>query len=67
MPFLVYDPYFYIEMQSYIGVLARRKIPIIRPTWRDVTDEEKDKFFKRVQVYSYICIMYVVVNVAGCS
>ena len=55
------------EMQSYIGVLARRKIPIIRPTWRDVTDEEKDKFFKRVQVYSYICIMYVVVNVAGCS
>ena len=41
------------EMQSYIGVLARRKIPIIRPTWRNVTKEEKDKIWLRVQVYSY--------------
>lgn len=46
------------EMQSYIGVLARRKIPIIRSTWREVTNEEKDKFFKRMQVYTYSCVMY---------
>ncbi|KAK9939472.1 hypothetical protein M0R45_016167 [Rubus argutus] len=37
------------EMQSYIGVLARRKIPIIRPTWKQVTQEEKDKIWLRVQ------------------
>ncbi|XP_024178951.1 uncharacterized protein LOC112184961 [Rosa chinensis] len=44
------------EMQSYIGVLARRKIPIIRTTWRTiknhiggVTAEEKEKIWLRVQ------------------
>lgn len=41
------------EMQSYIGVLARRKIPIIRPTWKKVTQEEKDKIWLRVQVCSF--------------
>lgn len=45
-------------MQSYIGVLARRRIPIIRSTWRTyspknlqgVTAEEKDKIWQCVQV-----------------
>ncbi|KAL6137488.1 hypothetical protein ACLB2K_062780 [Fragaria x ananassa] len=45
------------EMKSYIGVLARRKIPIVRTTWRTaskkvpggVTAEEKEKIWEREQ------------------
>ena len=47
------------EMKSYIGVLARRKIPIVRTTWRTarkkvpggVTAEEKEKIWEREQVF----------------
>ncbi|XP_040372966.1 uncharacterized protein LOC121052304 [Rosa chinensis] len=38
------------QMQSYIGVLARRKVPIIRENWKAATDEEKNKIWQRVQV-----------------
>lgn len=49
------------EMKSYIGVLARRKIPIVRTTWRTaskkvpggVTAEEKEKIWERVQVFEF--------------
>ncbi|KAM5580900.1 hypothetical protein ABKV19_010223 [Rosa sericea] len=38
------------ELQSYIGVLARRKVPIIRESWRKATSEEKNKIWSRVQI-----------------
>ncbi|KAM5552517.1 hypothetical protein ABKV19_027060, partial [Rosa sericea] len=37
------------QMQSYIGVLARRKVPIIRENWKAATGEEKNKIWQRVQ------------------
>ena len=38
------------EMQSYIGVLARTKAPIWRPTWKQVPMERKNKIWQCVQV-----------------
>ncbi|XP_062027082.1 uncharacterized protein LOC133743232 [Rosa rugosa] len=36
------------EMQSYIGVLARTKIPISIPDWRDVDPDEKEKIWESI-------------------
>jgi hypothetical protein len=38
------------EMQSYIGVLARTKVPIWRPTWKQVPRDRKNKIWQCVQV-----------------
>ncbi|KAM5549788.1 hypothetical protein ABKV19_000950 [Rosa sericea] len=38
------------QMQSYIGVLARRKVPVIRENWKAATPEEKNKIWQRVQI-----------------
>lgn len=38
------------EMQSYIGVLARTKAPIWRPTWKQVPRDRKNKIWECVQV-----------------
>jgi hypothetical protein len=38
------------EMQSYIGVLARTKAPIWRPTWKQVPRDRKNKIWQCVQV-----------------
>ena len=38
------------NMQSFIGVLARTKIPISIPDWRDVDEDEKQKIWESVQV-----------------
>ncbi|PRQ37919.1 putative transposase, Ptta/En/Spm, plant, transposase, Tnp1/En/Spm [Rosa chinensis] len=37
------------EMQSYIGVLARTKIPISIQDWREVDVDEKDKIWESIQ------------------
>ncbi|KAL6209102.1 hypothetical protein ACLB2K_020045 [Fragaria x ananassa] len=37
------------NMQSFIGVLARTKIPISIPDWRDVDEDEKHKIWESVQ------------------
>ncbi|PRQ35394.1 putative transposase, Ptta/En/Spm, plant [Rosa chinensis] len=36
------------EMKSYIGVLARTKIPISIPDWRDVDPDEKEKIWESI-------------------
>ncbi|PRQ58873.1 putative Ulp1 protease family catalytic domain, putative transposase, Ptta/En/Spm, plant [Rosa chinensis] len=36
------------EMQSYIGVLARTKIPISISDWRDVDQDEKEKIWESI-------------------
>ena len=59
------------EMQSYIGVIARKKIPIVRTNWRTasprnpggVEAEEKAKIWERVKVkesmiFSYSVVLY---------
>lgn len=38
------------EMQSYIGVLARTKIPITIPSWKKVDMEMKNKLWESVEV-----------------
>lgn len=38
------------EMQSYIGVLARTKIPITIPSWKKVDAETKNKLWESVEV-----------------
>ncbi|PRQ24318.1 putative transposase, Ptta/En/Spm, plant [Rosa chinensis] len=38
------------EMQSYIGVLARTKIPITIPTWKKVDAESKNKLWESVEL-----------------
>ncbi|XP_062015019.1 uncharacterized protein LOC133731647 isoform X2 [Rosa rugosa] len=37
------------EMQSYIGVLARTKIPISIQDWREVDVDEKDKIWESIE------------------
>lgn len=39
-----------IEMQSYIGVLARTKVPISVKDWREVDEEAKQKIWEQVTV-----------------
>lgn len=39
------------EMQSYIGVLARTKAPIWRPTWKQVPADRKNKIWECVKVF----------------
>lgn len=39
-----------IEMQSYIGVLARTKAPIWHKSWKQVTKEIKNEIWDYVQV-----------------
>ncbi|PRQ34705.1 hypothetical protein RchiOBHm_Chr5g0072061 [Rosa chinensis] len=38
------------EMQSYIGVLARKKVAISNPTWNDVLMEHKNKIWEGVKL-----------------
>lgn len=38
------------EMQSYIGVLARTKAPIWRPSWKQVPKDRKNKIWRCVEV-----------------
>ncbi|PRQ44661.1 hypothetical protein RchiOBHm_Chr3g0481681 [Rosa chinensis] len=38
------------EMQSYIGVLASKKVPISIPTWKDVLVEQKNKIWEGIKV-----------------
>ncbi|XP_024190454.1 uncharacterized protein LOC112194446 [Rosa chinensis] len=38
------------EMQSYIGVLARKKVPISIPTWKDVLVEQKNKIWEGIKL-----------------
>lgn len=40
------------KMQSYLGVLARRRVPIIIKTWKGVKEDDRAKIWKRLQVLS---------------
>ena len=38
------------EMQSYIGVLARTKVPIWHDSWKQVPEQTKNNIWDYVQV-----------------
>lgn len=48
------------NMQSFIGVQARTKIPINISDWRDVDDDEKQKIWESVQVMD---LLYLIIHV----
>ena len=48
------------NMQLFIGVQARTKIPINISDWRDVDDDEKQKIWESVQVMD---LLYLIIHV----
>lgn len=55
------------EMQSYIGVLARKKIPISIPSWKDVEMEAKNKIWLGVYKLPLpMLLSFLVISVHVC-
>lgn len=46
------------ELQSYIGVLARTKIPITFAKWKKVDNEYKNKIWEEIEVSIHLIMLF---------